>query len=58
MIERLDLGVHGIVFAHRGWKRSRVTDRVWVKSYPNGWERRVRVRQDGRAMYARWIRPA
>ncbi|MGW8630577.1 hypothetical protein [Streptomyces sp. NPDC055793] len=55
---RLDLGKLGIVYAHPGWNRWRGTDRVWVHSYANGWERRVRVRPDGRVMYARWIRPA
>ncbi|MGW6600568.1 hypothetical protein [Streptomyces sp. NPDC055036] len=57
MIERINLGRHGVVFAYPGWYRSRVTDRVWVHTYANGWERRVRVREDGRVMYARWIRP-
>ncbi|MDX3525103.1 hypothetical protein P1P75_01220 [Streptomyces sp. ID05-39B] len=54
---RIDLGVMGIVYAHPGWNRLRGTDRVWVHNYANGWERRVRVRSDGRVLYARWIRP-
>lgn len=57
MTERINLGRHGIVFAHSSWLLARESDRVWVREYPNGWTRRVRVREDGRAIYARWIPP-
>ncbi|MCY0933661.1 hypothetical protein [Streptomyces sp. H34-S4] len=57
MIERIDLGRHDIAFVHSGWSLSRLTDRVWVKTYANGWERRVRMTEDGRPAYTRWIGP-
>lgn len=52
---RIDLGPWGVVFKHAGWGRWRLTDRVRVHRYANGWQRRVRVQSDGRALYVPWV---